>query len=142
MTPAVSGPVATVTLILPAAVILNAVATHVGTITASALSDAFAVAVRIEAAPEPAAVPTDTVALPAAATAVVEFTPPPITTALSGMVSLTVGVQVAPPSTLKSYFAYATLRPCACPEKPGTPNRLTRTTATPVAAATSTDRKS
>src|ERR1035438_1661248 len=71
MTPAVSGPVATVTLILPAAVILNAVATHVGTITASALSDALAVAVRIEAAPEPAAVPIDTVALPAAATAVV-----------------------------------------------------------------------
>ena len=42
MTPAVSGPVTTVTLILPAAVILNAVATHVGTLTASALSDALA----------------------------------------------------------------------------------------------------
>ena len=54
------------------------------------------------------------------------------------MVSLTAGVQEAPPSTLKSYLAYATLRPCACPEKPGTPNRLTRTTAAPVAAATST----
>lgn len=89
MTPAVSGPVATVTLILPAAGILNAVATHVGTITASALSDALAVAVRIEAAPEPAAVPIDTVALPAAATALVEFTPSPLTTALSGIVSLT-----------------------------------------------------
>ena len=73
---------------MPAAVILNAVATHVGTITASALSDALA-AVRIEAAPEPAAVPIDTVALPAAATAVVEFTLSPLTTALSGIVSLT-----------------------------------------------------
>ena len=68
---------------------MNAVATHVGTITASALSDALAAAVRIEAAPEPAAVPIDTVALPAAATAVVEFTLSPLTTVLSGIVSLT-----------------------------------------------------
>jgi len=67
--------VATVRLILPAAVILNAVATHVGTITASALSDALAIAVRIEGALEPAAVPIDTMALPAAATALVEFLP-------------------------------------------------------------------
>ena len=54
---------ATVRLILPAAVILNAVATYVGTITASALSDALAMAVRIEGAPEPAAVPIDTMVL-------------------------------------------------------------------------------
>ena len=90
------------------------------------------------AAPEPATVPIETVAAPPAATAVVETTPPPNTTALIGMVSLTAGVQEAPPSTLKSYLAYATLSPCACPEKPGTLNRLTRTTAAPVAAATST----
>src|ERR1022692_397198 len=99
MTPAVNGPVATVTLILPAAVILNGVATHVGTTIASAPRDALPVAFRMELDAEPAAVPIATVALPEAVTAVVEFTTPPNTTALSGMVSLMVGVQVAPPST-------------------------------------------
>ena len=64
MTPAVSGPVATVMLILPAAVILNGVATHVGTSAASRLRDALPVAVRIEFPAEPAAVPIATVALP------------------------------------------------------------------------------
>ena len=92
ITPAVSGPVAIVTLILPAADILNGVATAVGTTSAFVPSDALAVAARILAAPEPATVPIDTVAAPAAATAVVETTPPPNTTALIGMVSLTAGV--------------------------------------------------
>src|SRR5512140_965835 len=99
MTPAVSGPVATAMLILPAAVILNGVATHTGTSTASRVNDALPVTPRIEAAPEPATVPIETVAEPEAVTAVVEFTMPPNTTALSGMVSLFAGVQDAPPST-------------------------------------------
>src|SRR5450759_4877406 len=62
MTPAVSGPVAIVTLILPAADILNGVATAVGTTNAFVPSDALAVAARMLAAPEHDSVDRDRVA--------------------------------------------------------------------------------
>src|ERR1035437_1907347 len=99
MTPAVRGPVATVTATLPAAVILNGVAWDVGKTTASKPSDALPVAVRMQLPDPPALTPMATVAEPEAVTAAVALMRPPVTTALSGMVSLLVSVHEDPPST-------------------------------------------
>src|ERR1051326_3196808 len=117
-----------VTLILPAADILNGVAAQVGARAASSVKEVFAVAVMMELPAEPAAVPIARVAAPSAVRATVLLMTPPNTTAFAGIVSLFVGVQLAPPSTVKSYSACATRTPVDTPVAPGrNPFSRTRT---------------